>query len=127
MTNDKTYCIRSNKFIEKYCTNTNCDRHEKNEPVNGGNHRQWVNFDECNDYRTKDVEIICRIGNCLDCSPAIAESIYEKADELSLETKYSMERVTNDICKIYRVYGYEFLIDMTGDAYLGVIYDLSNK
>ena len=38
-----------------------------------------------------------------------------------------MERVTNDICKIYRVYGYEFLIDMTGDAYLGVIYDLSNK
>lgn len=74
-----------------------------------------------------DVEIICRIGNCLDCSPAIAESIYEKADELSLETKYSMERVTNDICKIYRVYGYEFLIDMTGDAYLGVIYDLSNK
>lgn len=23
--------------------------------------------------------------------------------------------------------GYEFLIDMTGDAYLGVIYDLSNK
>ena len=27
--NNKAYCIRSNKFIEKYCTNTNCDRHEK--------------------------------------------------------------------------------------------------
>lgn len=29
MTNDKAYCIRSNKFMEKPCTNTNCDRHEK--------------------------------------------------------------------------------------------------
>lgn len=32
MTNDKAYCIRSNKFMDKPRTNTDCDRHEANVP-----------------------------------------------------------------------------------------------
>lgn len=53
MTNDKAYCIRSNKFIDKPCTNTNCDRHEENAPLidDDGNHREWARFDECKEYR----------------------------------------------------------------------------
>lgn len=127
MTNDKAYCIRSDKFIDKPCSNTSCDRHEANVPLDDSNRQQWAMFDECNDYRTKDIETVCRIGNRLDCSPSIADAIYEKAEELSLETKYSLERVINDLYKIYKVYGHEFLINMKSDAYLGVIYDLSNK
>lgn len=51
--NDKAYCIRSNKFIDKPCTNTDCDRHEENVPLidDDGNHREWARFDECKEYR----------------------------------------------------------------------------
>lgn len=53
MTNDKAYCIRSNKFIDKPCSNTSCDRHEANAPLvdDDGNHREWARFDECKEYR----------------------------------------------------------------------------
>lgn len=50
MTNDKAYCIRSNKFMEKSCTNTNCDRHEGNVPLDE-DRRQWARFDECKEYK----------------------------------------------------------------------------
>lgn len=47
MTNDKAYCIRSNKFIDKPFTNTDCDRHEENAPLidDGGSSRQWARFE----------------------------------------------------------------------------------
>lgn len=53
MTNDKAYCIRSNKFMDKPRTNTDCDRHEANVPLidDDGNHREWARFDECKEYR----------------------------------------------------------------------------
>lgn len=49
MTNDKAYCIRSNKFMDKPCTNTDCDRHEANVPLvdDDGSRRGWVLFEEC--------------------------------------------------------------------------------
>ena len=52
MTNDKVYCICSNKFIDKPCTNTDCDRHEENVPLtdDDGSHRQWARF-ECKEYK----------------------------------------------------------------------------
>lgn len=51
MTNDKAYCIRSNKFMDKPCTNTDCDRHEANVSVvdDDGSRRGWVLF-ECKEY-----------------------------------------------------------------------------
>lgn len=53
MINDKAYCIRSNKFMEKYCTNTNCDRHEANVSVvdDDGSRRVWARFEDCKEYR----------------------------------------------------------------------------
>lgn len=53
MTNDKAYCIRSNAFYDKCCTNTDCDRHEANAPLidDDGSSRQWARFDECKEYR----------------------------------------------------------------------------
>lgn len=52
MTNDKAYCTRSNKFIDNPCTNTDCDRHEINAPLDDG-HRQWARF-ECEEYRSAE-------------------------------------------------------------------------
>ena len=45
--NDKAYCIRSNKFMDKPCTNTDCDRHEENVPLidDDGSSRQWARFE----------------------------------------------------------------------------------
>ena len=51
MTNDKAYCTRSNKFMDKPCTNTDCDRHESNAPLDDG-HRQWARF-ECEEYKSE--------------------------------------------------------------------------
>nr|DAY12420.1 MAG TPA: hypothetical protein [Caudoviricetes sp.] len=52
MTNDKAYCIRSNKFMDNHCTNTDCDRHEENVSLtdDDGSHRQWARF-ECKEYK----------------------------------------------------------------------------
>lgn len=50
MTNDKAYCIRSNKFMVQPCSNTACDRHEENAPLDE-DRRQWARFDECKEYR----------------------------------------------------------------------------
>lgn len=49
MTNDKAYCICSNKFMSKPCTNTDCDRHEANAPVadSEGSRRVWARFEDC--------------------------------------------------------------------------------
>lgn len=61
--NDKAYCIRSNKFIDKPCSNTDCDRHEANIPLDDSNRRQWARF-ECKEYsldselRDKEIEPI---------------------------------------------------------------------
>jgi hypothetical protein len=50
MTNDKAYChYSSNKFMDKPCTNTDCDRHAENVSLDEGL-RQWARF-ECKDYR----------------------------------------------------------------------------
>lgn len=56
MTNDKAYCIRSNKFMDAPCTNTNCDRHEENALLidDDGSHREWARFDECKEYRCEE-------------------------------------------------------------------------
>lgn len=52
MTNDKAYCIRSNKFMDKPCTNNNCDRHEANVlVVDDASRRVWARFDECKEYK----------------------------------------------------------------------------
>lgn len=52
MTNDKAYCIRSNAFYDKRCTNTDCDRHEANAPLvdDDGSRRVWAEF-ECKEYK----------------------------------------------------------------------------
>lgn len=51
MTNDKAYCIRSNAFYDKRCTNTDCDRHEANAPlVDDDSRRVWAEF-ECKEYK----------------------------------------------------------------------------
>lgn len=49
MTNDKAYCIRSNKLMDQPCANTACDRHEENAPLDE-DRRQWARF-ECKEYR----------------------------------------------------------------------------
>lgn len=56
MTNDKAYCIRSNKFIDNPCTNIDCDRHEENVPLDE-RRRQWVRFDECKEYRCEEAGV----------------------------------------------------------------------
>lgn len=56
MTNDKAYCIRSNKFMDKPCTNTDCDRHEENVPLDE-DLRQWTRFDECKEYRCEEAGV----------------------------------------------------------------------
>lgn len=50
MTNDKAYCVYSNKFMDQSCANTACDRHEENAPLDE-DCRQWARFDECKEYR----------------------------------------------------------------------------
>ena len=50
--NDKAYCIRSNKFMDKPCTNTDCDRHVINlPPKDEYDTRVWALFMECKDYK----------------------------------------------------------------------------